>query len=92
MGQTATSGMFTIDDQHAHFMGMVSDLCLAAEVGRLEVELVTHDGARARGVPTTLGAAGSDGRTTGAGRIRLGDLAVNLDDVVECRVMAADQR
>lgn len=86
--------MFTGDDQHAHFLGTVSDLCLAAELGRLEVELVTTDGARARGIPTSHDGPGderwSNGLTHG-GQIRLDDLAVSLDEVVKCTVLAASR-
>lgn len=93
-GANPTHGMFTVDDQHAHFLGTVSDLCLAAELGRLEVELVTTDGARARGVPTSLDGPGGEHWSSGlthGGQIRLDDLAVRLDEVVECTVLASSK-
>lgn len=79
-----TDGM---EDVHAQFLIAIGDLCLAAEVGGLAVEVITDTGERASGVPTWVRRSGPRGSAYSQ-LFGLSGRLVDLGDVVECRIRA----
>ena len=78
-------------DSYAQFMITVGDVCAAAELAGLHVEVLIVDGSRVRGVPASLGRAdqGEQVDETGYARtFRIDDALVNLDDILECAIHA----
>lgn len=79
-----------MEDAHAQFLIAVGDLCVAAEVGGLTVELLTGEGESTSGVPVWVEGRRRDdvdemvyGRT-----FRVGNRLVDLNDVVACTIRA----
>ena len=80
-----------LDDSHAQFLIAVGDLCVAAELAGLRVDVVTGGGRRIGGIPASLRGAegGEQVNETGYTRtFRVNDALVNLDDILECAVHA----
>jgi hypothetical protein len=78
-----------MDDRYAEYLIAVGQLCAAAELARLQLEVVTADG------QVVIGPVGSprmaDGDVeldhTGLQRtVRIDDAIVNLDEIVRCTV------
>lgn len=83
-----------MDDRHAQFLIAVGDLCTAAGLAGLEVEVRPNvdRGERIRGVPYARRApgAGADAvNETGYARpMAIGDHIIDLADIHECTVYA----
>lgn len=78
-------------ESYAQFLITVGDVCAAAELAGLHVEVLVVDGSRVSGVPASLGRAdrGEQINETGYARtFRINDALVNLDDILECAVRA----
>ena len=82
------------EDAHAQFLIAVGDLCLAAEVGGLSVELLTGGGRSTAGVPAWVDRAPRDvADDTGYGRtFRVSGQLVKLSEVVACTIRAPQAR
>jgi hypothetical protein len=78
------------EDARAQFRIAVGDLCMAAEVGGLIVELLTQSGECTAGVPRWIDRGPRDPwDETGYGRtFRVSDRLVDLNDVVACTIRA----
>jgi hypothetical protein len=77
-------GTTGLQDLRAHFLTMLGDVCLAAGVAGLEVEMVTVHGGRVRGVPSPHPAdtsAESFGDTGYASMLQVDGQQVRLADV-----------
>lgn len=73
------------DDQRAHFLIMLGDLCGAAELARLPVEVSTDDGRVFRGIPDLPAAADPADAyddTGYVGELRIDGETVSLSSVV----------
>ena len=70
-----------MDDRHAQFVIVVADACLGAELGELVVEVLTRDGVRYSGIPTTVEAERRD--AADGGSFRVGGNVVALEQVLE---------
>jgi hypothetical protein len=80
-----------LEDSHAQFLIAVGDLCAAAELAGLRVEVLIGGGRRIGGIPASLRGAprGKLLSETGYTRtFRVDDALVNLDDILECAVHA----
>jgi hypothetical protein len=78
-----------MDDRQAYFLIIVGGVCNDARLAGFDVELVTDDDRRVRGVPAT--AQRIDGEPelddTGMPReLHVGDVAVQLETVTEIRL------
>lgn len=75
-----------MDDRHAHFLGLLEDLCAGAELAHLRIELQTITGARIDGAASLAGEIDqtSDDHQT----VRIGTVEVALEDVVSFTVAA----
>ena len=75
-----------MDDRRAHFLTMLGDVCVAAGVAGITVELLLSDGRRVTGIPSPQ-PADNDSRPvsdTGYSSLLLMDGApTQLEDVVE---------
>jgi hypothetical protein len=83
-----------LTDPHAQFLIAVGDLCAAAELAGLRVEVVLGGGRRVGGIPGSLRRAerGEELNETGHQRtFRVNDALVNLEDILECVVHAPTQ-
>lgn len=78
-----------MDDDRAHFIGLVESVCFAAVTGGLVVVIETESGRRLTGVPQ---AAPGPGRRLGTGgeeeRLLVGGIDLPLSTVVACTVRA----
>jgi hypothetical protein len=80
-----------LDDSHAQFLIAVGDLCAAAELAGLRVEVLIGGGQRIGGIPASLRRAERGGQVNETGytrTFRVSDALVNLDDILECAVHA----
>jgi hypothetical protein len=79
-----------VDNRHAHFLGIVADICLGSALGRLIVEIETTDGARITGTPVedTGDAAGWADEINSESIVRIGNHELTLGDIATCRVHA----
>ena len=86
------SGRDPIDDRHAQFLIAVAELCTAAELAHLDVEIRTVDGDRTEGVPRSLraGAFERGDETDYSTAFCVSDRLVRLSDIVECTLCAPD--
>ena len=77
-----------MDDRHAHFLGLLEDLCAGAELADLRIELQTVTGARIDGAASLAGQIGqtSYDRQT----VRVGTVEVAFQDVVSFTVAAPE--
>lgn len=75
-----------MDDRHAHFLGLVEDLCAGAELAHLRIELQTITGARIDGAATPAGEI--DQTSYDHQTVRIGTVEVALKDVVSFTVAA----
>ena len=78
-----------IEDARAQFVIAIGDLCAAAEVGSLVVELLTEAGERSAGVPAWVERPGepeSIDEPPYAQLFMVSDRLVDLDDVVACTI------
>ena len=71
-----------MDDRHAQFLIVVADACSGAELAELVVEVLTSDGERYRGVPTTAEEEQPDAAADG-GTVHVAGSLVALEEVVE---------
>ena len=74
-----------MDDRRAHFLTMIGDMCAAAGVANITVEVMLADGTTASGVPSPRfsGNADSTLRETGySNLLRLDDEWIHLETVV----------
>jgi hypothetical protein len=91
MKSSRASGALDMHDSYAQFLITVGDVCTAAELARLHVEVLIVDGSRVCGVPASLGPADQGERVNETGyprTFRIDDALVNLDDIVECALRA----
>ena len=75
-----------MDDRHAHFLGLLEDVCTGAELADLRIELQTITGARIDGAASLAGEidqTSSDHQT-----IRVGTVEVAFRDVVSVTLAA----
>ena len=82
----------TMDERHEQFIIAVGDVCAAAQLGGLEVEICLRDGVTARGVPGSVRSASSDADEVDASgysrTFRVARRLVALDEIVECTIHA----
>jgi hypothetical protein len=82
------------DDRRSQYLIAVGDMCVAAALGSLTVEVMTNRGTRYHGVPgsirpaTGLDEAGDSGY---ARTIRVDNALVDFGDIVECTIVAPGQ-
>lgn len=75
-----------MDDRRAHFVTMIGDVCLAAGLAHIPVELLMRDGARVYGTPSPVVADLEHpplGETGYASRLTIDGVETFLEDVVE---------
>jgi hypothetical protein len=80
-----------MDDRRAHFVTMLGDVCLAAHLGRIPVELLLGDGVRVSGTPVPQVADGGSPPVSDTGYaswLLIGGCATHLEDVVELVIRA----
>ena len=83
----------TLNDRQAQFLITVADLCAAASLAALPVELVTRDGVRTGGVPGSLRRSAGAEQVDDSGyarTFRIDSRLVNLDEIVECTMRSPD--
>lgn len=89
---------FSMDDRHAQFLIAIGDLCTAAGLAALEVQVRPgrEDGEVARGVPRPRPSRdGGEPPADATGYPRtlvVGDRIVNLEDVEACTIYAPGHR
>ena len=75
-----------MDDRRAHFLTMLGDVCVAAGLGSMRVELLLSDGSRLVGTPSPHPATEGGSPTDETGdRIRrwIDGVSAQVEDVVE---------
>ena len=79
-----------MDDRYAQFLLAVGELCMTAELARLDIEVLTAGGLRATGVPNAMdhryGYGDEDPRA-----FQIDDHAINLDEIRECALRAPSE-
>jgi hypothetical protein len=63
-----------MDDRRAQFLLICEDICHAAFLADIPIELTTRDGRRLRGIPTLPGFG------VGEGRSRSAEVVIDLDE------------
>jgi hypothetical protein len=81
-------------DDQAQFFIAVADLCAAASLAGVQIEVLTGSGRRISGVPSAAPAARRHGEeldhTGYAGIMVINDVVVDLADIQRCSIFAPD--
>jgi hypothetical protein len=80
-----------MNNAHSQFLIVVGDICAAATLAGLWVEVQTDAGARLFGTPAPIGAAYGVEEVDDTGyqqTVTIGDGTVNLDEIVQCTIRA----
>jgi hypothetical protein len=75
-----------IDDRRAHFLTMLGDVCTAAGLASISVEILLTDGSRMAGTPSPQPSAGTSarmGETGYAQRLFIDGSSAQMEEVVE---------
>jgi hypothetical protein len=78
-----------MDDRRAQFLISIAQLCQSAELASLQVELLSSDGSRMRGIPVSARYGEAVGQLGDAGPrpiFWIDDHVIDLSETVECTI------